>query len=123
MASTAVPTEPNAVIRMTAAEGCRAFADLRTSRPSLAAHLQVAQHDVERPFVQALDGEVAVGRLLDLVPGLGQRPGERAPQRVVVIRNQYPSHSQPHNNRFHHRIRRPAPREGAMHPQPPAAAL
>jgi len=35
MASTAVPTEPNAVIRMTAADGCSAFVDRRTSRPSL----------------------------------------------------------------------------------------
>ena len=60
-----------------------------------AAHLQVAQHDVERPLVQPLDGEVAVRRLVDLVPGLGQRARERPPQRVVIIGNQNPAHAYP----------------------------
>ena len=32
-----------------------------------AAHLQVAQDDVELPFVQLLDRDVAVGRLIHLV--------------------------------------------------------
>jgi len=40
--------------------------------------------------VQPLDGEVAVRRLLDVVPGVGQRPGQRAPQRVVIVGYQNP---------------------------------
>ena len=57
-----------------------------------AAHLQVAQHDVEVAVVQPLDGGVAVGRFVDLVPGFGESADESAPERVVVVGNQDSSH-------------------------------
>ena len=59
-----------------------------------AAHLQVAQHDVELPLVQLLDGDVAVRRLVDLVLRVGQRADDAAPQRVVIVCYQNPAHLQ-----------------------------
>ena len=48
-----------------------------------AAHLEVAQHDVEVAVVQPLDGGVAVRGFLDLVPGFGQpaRPARAGARR------------------------------------------
>ena len=42
------------------------------------AHAQIADHDVERSFVQLFDGRVAVGRLFDFVARIGQGLGESA---------------------------------------------
>ena len=53
--------------------------------PIAAAHLQIAQDDVVLPFVQPFDGDVAVGRLIDLVVRLGQRANDPAPERVVIV--------------------------------------
>ena len=43
-----------------------------------AAHLQIADDDVEEALVQLLDGGVAVRRFLDVVAGLGNRLREPA---------------------------------------------
>ena len=59
-----------------------------------AAHLEVAQDDVERAVVQALDRQVTVGCLLHIVSGFGQPPGEPPPERVVVVSNQNSAHTQ-----------------------------
>ena len=45
-----------------------------------AAHLQVAQDDVVLPFVELLDGDVAVRRLVDLVMRVRQRAHDPAPK-------------------------------------------
>jgi hypothetical protein len=58
-----------------------------------AAHLEVAQHDVERPLVQLLDGGVAVRRLFDVVPGLGEAAGKAAAQRIVIVGDENSTHS------------------------------
>ena len=50
-----------------------------------AAHLQVAQHDVEVVVVEPLDGGVAVAGFFDLVPGLGQPADQPAAERVVIV--------------------------------------
>ena len=47
---------------------------LQHLEPGAAAHLQVADDDVEEAFVQLLDGGVAVRRLLDVVALLRQAP-------------------------------------------------
>ena len=57
-----------------------------------AAHLEVAQHDVEVAVVQTLDRGVAVRRLLDFVPGVGQPADQPAAQRIVIIGNEYAAH-------------------------------
>jgi hypothetical protein len=44
--------------------------------PSLPAHLEVAQDDVVLPFVQLLDRDVAIRRLVDVVLGVRQRPDD-----------------------------------------------
>ena len=46
---------------------------LQHLEPGAAAHLQVADDDVEEALVELLDGRVAVRRLLHVVPGLGKR--------------------------------------------------
>src|SRR4029077_11642856 len=58
-----------------------------------AAHLQVAQHDVEVAVVQALDRRVAVRSFLDLVARLGQPARQPAPERVVIIGNENATHT------------------------------
>ena len=57
-----------------------------------AAHLEVAQHDVEVAVVQPLDGGVAVRGFFDLVSGFGQAPGEPAAERVVIVGDENSSH-------------------------------
>ena len=57
-----------------------------------AAHLQVAEHDVEVPFVKAFDRLVAVGSFLDLVVGGSQRPGEPASKGIVVVGDENAAH-------------------------------
>ena len=58
-----------------------------------AAHLEVAQHDVEVAVVQPRDGEVAVRGLLDVVARFGQPACEASSQGVVVVGNQDASHN------------------------------
>ena len=53
--------------------------------PVAAAHLEIAQHDVEIAVVQPLDGHVAVGRLFDFVSGSGQPAYQPAAQSVVIV--------------------------------------
>ena len=60
--------------------------------PVAAAHLQVAQHDIELSLVQLLDRDVAVRRLIDFVMRVGQRADDAAPQRIVIICHQNPAH-------------------------------
>ena len=50
-----------------------------------AAHLQVAQHDVVGAFVQLLDGDVAVGGLIDVVVRVGERPDDAAAKGIVIV--------------------------------------
>ena len=57
-----------------------------------AAHLQIAQHDVELSLVQLLDRDVAVRRLIDFVMRVGQRADDAAPQRIVIVCHQNPAH-------------------------------
>ena len=57
-----------------------------------AAHLEVAQHDVEVAVVQPLDGGVAVRRLFDFVSGLGQAADQPAAQRVVIVGDENSTH-------------------------------
>ena len=45
-----------------------------------APHLEVAQHDVELPFVQELDRRVSVTGLVDLMTRILQRAGNSAPK-------------------------------------------
>ena len=66
------------------------------ARPAVAAaHLQIAQDDVVLPFVQLLDGDVAVRRLVHFVVRVRQRADDAAPQRIVIVCNQNPSHVSP----------------------------
>ena len=58
-----------------------------------AAHLQVAQDHVEMAIVQALDGGVDVRCFFDVVAGFGQAALQTAPERVVIVRNQYSPHN------------------------------
>src|SRR6185436_15496863 len=58
-----------------------------------AAHLEVAQDDVVLPFVQLLDGDVAVRRLVDLVMRVRQRAHDAAPKRVVIVGYQNATHT------------------------------
>ena len=60
--------------------------------PVAAAHLQIAQHDVEVAFVQTLDRLVAVGGFLDLVAGGGERPGQPASKGVVIVGDENAAH-------------------------------
>ena len=57
-----------------------------------AAHLQVAQDDVEVALVQPLDGGVAVRGFVHLVPGFGEAADQAPPERVVIVGNQNSSH-------------------------------
>ena len=59
-----------------------------------AAHLEVADDDVEVALVQALERGVAVGGLFDLVPRGGQRQRQPAPEGVVIVGNENASHVQ-----------------------------
>ena len=58
-----------------------------------AAHLEVAQHDVEGALVQLLDGGVAVRGLVDVVTGFGQTAGQAAAQRIVVVGDENATHA------------------------------
>ena len=53
-----------------------------------AAHLQVADDDVEEAFVQLLDRRVAVRRFLDVMAGLGHGLSKPSAQRIVVVGDQ-----------------------------------
>ena len=57
-----------------------------------AAHLQVAQYDIEVALVQALDRGIAIGGLLDLVSRICQTARQTAAQRIVIVRNEYSTH-------------------------------
>ncbi len=57
-----------------------------------AAHLQIAQHDVEMSGVEALDGHVAIRRFLDFVSGLRQPADQPAAQRIVIVSYQNSTH-------------------------------
>ena len=57
-----------------------------------AAHLEVAQHDVEVAVVQPLDGGVAVRGLVDFVAGLGQPAHQPAPERIVIVGDENSTH-------------------------------
>ena len=60
-----------------------------------AAHLEVAQHDVEVAVVQPLDGRVAVRGLFDLVAGFGQPAHESAAEGVVIVGDENATHTGP----------------------------
>jgi hypothetical protein len=89
-----VCTDPNAVIRITAVEGCRDFAVRSTSSPSLA-HLQIAQDDVVLALVELLYRDVPIRRLVDLMPRIGQRADDAAAKGIVIICDQDTAHSVP----------------------------
>ena len=57
-----------------------------------AAHLQVADDDVEVAFVQALERGVAVAGLVHVVPRRGQRQRQPAPKSIVIVRYENASH-------------------------------
>ena len=57
-----------------------------------AAHLQIAEDDVEVVVVQTLDRGVAVRRLFDFVAGLGQAADEPAAERIVIISDKNTTH-------------------------------
>ena len=60
--------------------------------PVGAAHLQIADDDIEVAFVQLFDRGVAVAGLLDLVARRAECQREPAPQRVMIVRYQNSSH-------------------------------
>ena len=65
---------------MTAVVGCSDLRRAQHVHAVAAAHLQVAQHDVELALVQLLDRHVAVRRLFDFVTA--RRPARgRGPRR------------------------------------------
>jgi hypothetical protein len=57
------------------------------------AHLEIAEHDVERALVQLLDGGVAVRGFVDVVTGLGQPAGQAAPQRIMIVGDENATHA------------------------------
>ena len=59
------------------------------------AHLQIAQHDVEVPFVQTLDRLIPVRRFFDFVASGRERPGQPAPECVVIICDENATHEMP----------------------------
>ena len=63
--------------------------------PGRAAHLQVADDDVEVALVKLLDRGVAVAGLLDIVAGRRQRQREPAPECIMIVRDQYSPHISP----------------------------
>ena len=65
---------------MTADVGMQRLRGLQHFEAGAAAHLQVADDDVEEALVQLLDGGVAVRRLLDVVARFGQRLREAPAQ-------------------------------------------
>ena len=77
---------------MTAVEGCSGLGRAKHVEPVAAAHLQIAQDDIELPFMQLLDGDVAVWRLVHFVVRVRKRPDDPAPQRIVIVCNQNPTH-------------------------------
>ena len=85
---------------MTARRGMQRLRGLQHFETGAAAHLQVADDDVEEALVQLLDGGVAVRRLLDVVAGFGHRLRQAAAERVVVVGDQNPSHVSPSSLSF-----------------------
>ena len=76
-------------------DGCRGmqrFGRAQDIEPVRAAHLQVADDDVEVAFVELFDGGIPVAGLFRVVAGRAERQREAAPQRVVIVRNQYSTH-------------------------------
>ena len=61
--------------------------------PVAAAHLQVAEDDVVVAFVQLLDRDVAVRRLVDVVPRVGQRADDAAAEGIVIVGDQDTTHT------------------------------
>ncbi|MNC90901.1 hypothetical protein D3C83_70570 [compost metagenome] len=58
-----------------------------------AAHLEVADDDVEGAFMQLLDRRIAVRRLFYFVAPFGNRLREPAAKGVVVVSNQNAAHA------------------------------
>ena len=85
-------TDPNAVIRITDADGCSCLGGAQHIEPVRPAHLQVADHDVKVAFVQPLERGVAVGRLIDVVTGGGQGECKPPPKGIVIVRYEYSRH-------------------------------
>ena len=99
MSSTAVETDPNAVMRITAVEGVERLCALEHIESGAPSHLQVADDYVEKSFVKLLDGGVAVRSLFDVVRRVGECLDESPAEGIVVIRDQYPTHElHPRNN-------------------------
>ena len=53
--------------------------------PVAAAHLEIAQDDVEIGVVQTFDGGIAIRRLFNLVSGFGKPAGKAPAERVVIV--------------------------------------
>ena len=77
---------------MTDAVGCSDLVVRSTSSPSRAAHLQIADDDIEVAFMQPLERGVAVAGLLDLVARGASAP---APARAAAHRDRPPPESVP----------------------------
>ena len=58
-----------------------------------AAHLEVAQDDIEMAFVQPLDGLVSVRGLFHFMAGGGQGPGKSASKGIVIVCDENATHS------------------------------
>src|ERR1051325_1876282 len=69
------------------------FGRLQHLETGAAAHLEVADDDIEEALVQLLDGGIAVWRFLDLVSGLGDRLPEPAAQGIVIVSNENAAHT------------------------------
>ena len=60
-----------------------------------AAHLEIAQHDVEMPVVKPLDRLVAIRSFFHFMVGGRQRPSEPATERIVIVSNENATHNSP----------------------------
>ena len=87
-----------------------------------AAHVDVADDDVEAALVQPLERGVAVGGLVDVVARVGERAREPAAQRVVIVGDENAAHGRTPLTRL--RRRRLSSRravDGQRHPEPRAS--
>src|ERR1041385_518369 len=69
------------------------FGCLQHLETGAAAHLEVADNDIEKALVEFLDGGIAVWRFFDLVTGLGDRLPESTAQRIVIVSNENAAHT------------------------------
>src|ERR1051325_8852717 len=69
------------------------FGCLQHLETGAAAHLEVADNDIEKALVEFLDGGIAVWRFFDLVSGLGDRLPESTAQRIVIVSNENAAHT------------------------------